>query len=274
MIRSCIDAVKRELLHHYKLISLLEKQDYSFANGTLCKERKKGCIYYTKKYYINKVAHHEYLGTADSPKTRGYVKSRFCQKLLGILKNNVKAIERFLQNYTIVTSEAVYKLLPPLYTELGYEFYVDTRLEEIKEWARNYDRNPRPINKPSIACDGTIVRSKGECIWYNLLFAAGLPFRSDAALIVTDDYGNEITLYPDFMIQCYDGTIIIIEHLGMLTTPEYALAFANKLRYLLRAGFVLGSTLFITSDTCEGTQDSQAIQELIGFLQERFYRAA
>ena len=47
-----------------------------------------------------------------------------------------------------------------------------------------------------------------------MLYYAGIPFRYDSPLTVIDEWGNEKTVYPDFLIQCYNGSFIIIEHFG------------------------------------------------------------
>lgn len=56
------------------------------------------------------------------------------------------------------------------------------------------------------------------------------PLPYEFLLKVTDDWGNERNLYPDFMIQCYDGSLIIIEHLGGLAMESYRLDFGTRAR--------------------------------------------
>ena len=51
------------------------------------------------------------------------------------------------------------------------------------------------------------MRSKGECIWYNLMLERGILFRYDCAVEIIDQYGNTKTLYPDFLIMCLDDDL-------------------------------------------------------------------
>ena len=175
-------------------------------------------------------------------------------------ERNIAAIDLFIHSYNPVTLDAVYGELDPVYKEVSIDFFLDEKLEISKAWAHaDYQKNPAPIKKPNITCDGTIVRSKGECIWYNYLVAAGLPFRYDYAFKVIDDLGRERSRHIEFLILCCDGTLIGIEHLVFLQDPSYGNDFLTKLREYQRVGYVSGSTLFITSDNEDYTIDGRAI---------------
>ena len=271
MIRSSIEAVKNEQRRNYAVARFLES--CKNVSGSLFVEKRNEQKYYKRKYYENGIQHTDYLGKVNDTATKEFVGAKFRQAFLTVVKKNIDAIELFTHSYVPVTLNAVYGELDPIYREVSIDFFLDERLEAIKEWAHaDYPKNPAPIKKPNIACDGTITRSKGECIWYNLLISAGLPFRYDCAVKVIDDLGRERWRYIDFLILCCDGTLIGIEHLGMLQDPTYGIEFSMKLREYQRVGFVSGSTLFITSDNEDSTVDSRAIKELVGLLTERFYR--
>lgn len=272
MIRSSLRFVKNEQKRNYEVAQKLEQ--FETVTGALFQGEKNGHTYYKRKYSEKQKRRTEYLGSSGNEATKEFVRARFRQAFLVLVRRNIEAIKRFLDEYTPITTQNIYRQLPPIYWEAGGEFYLDRQLEEIKAWAKvNYPRNPAPINNPNIACDGTVVRSKGECIWYNCLVAAGLPFRYDCPVKVIDDMGRERIRYVDFLILCCDKTRIGIEHLGLLQDPSYGNDFSTKLREFQRAGFVLGSTLFVTSDFADSTIDGQAIQELVEYLIERFYRA-
>ena len=272
MIRSSLRFVKSEQRRNYEVLKKLEQ--FEPVTGSIFGEDKNGHTYYKRKYRDHHKQCTEYLGKASDEKTLEFVQAQFRQAFLVLVRRNIEAIKRFLNEYTPITTQNIYRLLPPIYWEAGGEFYFDRQLEEIKAWAKvNYPRNPAPINNPNIACDGTVVRSKGECIWYNCLVAAGLPFRYDCPVKVIDDMGRERIRYVDFLILCCDKTRIGIEHLGLLQDPTYGNDFSAKLREFQRVGLVLGSTLFVTSDYGDSTIDGQSIQELVEYLTERFYRA-
>lgn len=155
------------------------------------------------------------------------------------------------------------------------EDYVDDRLEELKQWAREYKRNTADFDdRATYACDGTRVRSKGEALWYNMLYNAGIPSRYDSPLTVIDKWENEKTVYPDFLIQCYNGSFIIIEHFGGLLKPSYSSKQITKIRDYLRSGYVLGDNFFVTSDDAEGGINTEMIARTICQIEELFYRSA
>ena len=75
---------------------------------------------------------------------------------------------------------------------------------------------------------------------------------------------------PDFQIKCPDGSYILIEHAGMLNKYQYALDLAGKLQTYGLNGYILGYTLFVTSDTVDGGIDSHEIERLITLIRARF----
>lgn len=157
------------------------------------------------------------------------------------------------------------------------------RLQDDSTWSINAGL-PKPIrmftieyfldDRATYACDGTRVRSKGEALWYNMLYYAGIPFRYDSPLTVIDEWGNEKTVYPDFLIQCYNGSFIIIEHFGGLLKPSYSSKQITKIRDYLRSGYVLGDNFFVTSDDAEGGINTEMIARTICQIEELFYQSA
>ena len=149
----------------------------------------------------------------------------------------------------------------------------DQRYEEIRKWAEApYSKNTHPFPKAEIyAKDGTRVRSKGECIWYNLMLERGILFRYDCAIEIVDRYGNTKTLYPDFLILCFDGTFILIEHLGRVGDLAYAMDFGEQSYWYFQEDFILGKNYFVTSDDPDYGTDSQMIARLVDCIEEMFY---
>ena len=121
------------------------------------------------------------------------------------------------------------------------------------------------------AGEGTRMRSKGECIWYNLLRGRGILFRYDCAVTFVDQYGKQKTWCPDFVILCFDGTIILIEHLGGMGDLSYAMDFGEKSYWYFQEGFILGKNYFVTSDDPDYGTDSQMIARHVDRIEEMFY---
>ena len=69
-----------------------------------------------------------------------------------------------------------------------------------------YEKNPREYPRTvNIAKDGTRVRSKSECIVYNALLDAGIPFRYDPVM--------------SFRIVDSDGRIIVMKQPKRMEKP-------------------------------------------------------
>ena len=81
-------------------------------------------------------------------------------------------------------------------------------------------------------------------------------------------------MYPDFQILCYDGTLIIIEHLGMLLKNNYAMKNLIKIQDYIRSGFIIGKDLILTSENANGGTDSEMLTEIAEWVADRFYRSA
>ena len=159
------------------------------------------------------------------------------------------------------------------YRRAAQENSFNKRYEELKAWANApYEKNPFPFPEAeNYAKDGTRLRSKGECIWYNLLQERGIVFRNECKMVFWDKEGNEKVFYPDFLIQCFDGTLIIIEHLGKLGDLGYAIKFGEKCHYYLLDGYVLGRNFFVTSDDKHYGTDSAIIAQTVAHIERLFY---
>lgn len=106
------------------------------------------------------------------------------------------------------------------------------------------------------------------------ILRAGIPFRYECKITVVDENGWEVELCPDFMIQCYDGTMIIIEHLGGLKSAKYRSDLTAKLYYYQKKGYVIGDNLFLTSDDADHNTSSEMIARKVQEIEKMFYRAA
>ena len=97
---------------------------------------------------------------------------------------------------------------------------------------------------------GEMVSSKGEVIIANALWHFNVPFNYEELFPYTDEDGN--WFYPDFTIHCPDGTVIIWEHLGLLSRMDYCVQNAGKLHTYHENGYVIGKNLILTQDDKKG----------------------
>ncbi len=105
---------------------------------------------------------------------------------------------------------------------------------------------------------GHLVRSKAELVLANMLFQLGIPFESERVCEGTTAPGR---LRPDFSFVTADGDLIIWEHLGMLSRPDYKRGWDWKCEWYTRNGFVEGKTLFISTEDAQNGLDSARLRE-------------
>ena len=166
------------------------------------------------------------------------------------------------------TSRVVVLHQGPLTDLLSYS-YVDH-----SETARRYTnllRDPQPqdigggrfleANLIHRTSNGTLVRSKSEVIIADALSAAGVEFAYEKKFRGLDGSLR----FPDFTIEdAATGETYIWEHLGMLSNPQYARAWAAKMAWYAASGVEGGggevATLIVTKDDERGGIDSAEVQ--------------
>lgn len=106
---------------------------------------------------------------------------------------------------------------------------------------------------------GHMVRSKSELVIANKLFAMGLGDKYEYERPVEGRVALGL-VHPDFSFVDPSGDLIIWEHLGMLSSPEYEKGWRWKRDWYAKNGFALGENLFTTEDDDRGGLDSNALQ--------------
>jgi len=264
------EAIKREQSRIEKLIALTDHVVRLEKRGALIADRRSSGIY----CYERKGRSKKYLGKSDSDAARACAEYHFLTEKSNRLKRDRRLLEKLSQDYAEYNHEAVIAALPNAYRTVLCEDFNNERYEELKQWANEeYLKNDAPFPHSEIYLkDGRRVRSKGECLHGNILIDMGIPFRYDSIITVTDQNGHSRRLSPDFLIQCFDGSLVILEHLARLFDKRYALDFGEKSYWYLQAGFILGRNCFVTSDDLYGGTDSQAVWETAKAIERLFYK--
>ena len=266
------EAIKVEQRRIQRLIDL--SQTSNNGRGCLRLQEHSGQIYgYERWQKKGEPERKVYLGPLESDAVRQLCSVKLKEKRLVRLRQNQKLLEKLEKEYQAYDFESIVAEMPKAYRQAAKNDSFDQRYEEIRRWAEApYPKNPFPLpDAENRAKDGTILRSKGECIWYNLMQERGILFRFDCEIEIIDSHGNAKKLYPDFLIMCFDGTLIIIEHLGRMGDLSYAMGFGEKSYWYFQKGFVLGKNYFITSDDLNYGTDSQMIARLVDRIEEMFY---
>lgn len=105
---------------------------------------------------------------------------------------------------------------------------------------------------------GHMVRSKSELVIANMLFQLGIPYDYERICDGTSAPGR---LRPDFSFVTADGDLIVWEHLGMLSRPDYKRGWEWKREWYSRNGFVDGKTLFTSTEDAENGLDSALLRK-------------
>jgi len=273
MTDSFMEAIKTEQERIQRLIQL-SPSDGLQGRGNLHLQRR-GTRAYAYERWQKKGGREQnlYLGSPDSERTQELFAAHFRAQRLVRLQHDQKLLENLREQYLLYDFDSVVSNMSRDYRQVARNNSFNQRYEELKEWASApYEKNPFPFPEAeNYAKDGTRLRSKGECTWYNLLQERGILFRNDCKMVFIDRDGNERVFYPDFLIQCFDGTFIIIEHLGKLNSIRYAMEFGEKCHYYLQDGFILGKNFFATSDEKNYGTDGEMIARLVDHIERMFY---
>ncbi len=251
----------------------------------------------TERYYEQKWDHGirilTPLGSAKNEKVISYKRQRYLHEKLKILLKDKKSLEKLLKNFKDYSYGAIQKNLPASYkglSESDYEKDVgkiiaskhshlpdtitkDERFQTLVKWANApYKRNPYPLpKKPNIARDGTPMRSKGECMWYDDILFEELPFRTEPEIIIQGKSGQWHKFYPDFVFLCFDGTLIFVEHFGDLGNDEYAESNKRKIQEYLDCDIVLGDNLIVTSDNADHHTNEVMITDALSIIKRHMF---
>ena len=103
--------------------------------------------------------------------------------------------------------------------------------------------------------EGHLVRSKSELVIANILSGLEIPYSYECPYEGSDAPGR---MHPDFSFETAGGDLIIWEHLGMLSQPDYRRGWEWKKEWYEKNGFVEGKTLFTSvEDDGKGLDSSE-----------------
>lgn len=245
------------------------------GRGAVFKTRSRNKQYFVKQFEKDGKVHRTYLGKGDSTKVKEEKRNQLECVLYDALCQNKQILESVIQNFKTYSFEALSSRISPCLAEVSCGFQVDRRLDQLFAWAKeDYKKNTNPFpDKIILAKDRTRVRSKDECIWYNCLLDAGLPFRYDSVMEFDDPWnpGGIRFKSPDFAINTPSGVMVLIEHAGLLMKKQYLEDMKEKIQLYLYNGYVLGDNFFIISEDRFGGINSYAIKRQVAEIKSRFF---
>ena len=236
------------------------------VKGYLKKRSKKHVVSYL--YYESRTHKPVYYGTDKAQKVMDFKRAKYSEARLRILKEDLRLLNMIKDRIRPYDPESVLSTLPKIYHDGAPEVYpynapfigIDApkSSHECKAVIKKKSNNYRQGGLLNVTYDGTLVRSKGELIIYDMLLFLGVKFVYEQDIIV-----KGITYHPDFAIFLKDGTIIFWEHIGKLYSNSYMKTFLTRLRNYESHGIILGKNLIITVDFKDSSIDANAIRKLI-----------
>ena len=225
-------------------------------------------IYSDKSRTVNGIREREYkpVGKSTDAFVWKVAEAKYMDKLLESLEKDKALLEKMLKQYRPYGREDIINRLAPVYgkTIIGDRPVRIVEGEAGQEWAAGQKwHNPKEFTSKHFTVTGTPVRSKNEAIIYNLYWHYGVPVRYEDRLVLRDEAGRKVELYPDFSILRADGRVAAHEHAGMLGNAGYRESFTEKVGIYLASGYTLWDDLFVTADGPNGSIDTALIDEMI-----------
>lgn len=188
---------------------------------------------------------------------------RYLQSSLPVLRSNVKCCDYFVRHYQVQDPAFTRNTLPAAYRLPAFQFPHSEDIHTDKWAAASFRSNPLYPEKLLHATRGGCkVRSKSEALICEMLYAAGVPFRYEAAL----DLGCG-TFYPDFTIlRKRDRKLIYWEHAGMADENFYLQRHLHKLEQYAEYEILPWENLIVTYDRADGSIDLVQLDRIIGIM--------
>ncbi len=243
-----------------KHISRVKKRIDNAPPGTLrvAKSNSHDQFFQRRSPYDNPGA---YISRKDKTLAARLAQKDYDTKLLEVLKQQQKTIDRFLKDFDPDSAKQVYEKLNSTRKLLVTPEFISDE-EYIKRWMSvPYTRPPFKENTPEYyTAKGERVRSKSEILIADALFRHNIPYRCEFPVYS----GGVIYAAPDF--NCLNVRLrkeYYWEHLGKMGDEEYMDNNKDKLdKYALEPDFD-ETKLIITMETGNKPLNTKVVEEKI-----------
>ena len=231
-------------------------------DGKITIASNKGCL----QYYLRKNPaenYRVYISKKEKKTIKQYLQKLYCEKVLRIIKKEIKNLESFLSN-----SEQSVALIQELYSKYPKEVKMNIEPFDMSDedyvnmWLEvPFLRKPMAVNDTvRMTKNGELVRSKSELSIANALFDAGIPYKYECPL----QLNSGRIIYPDFTILCKsERRVKYWEHRGMMDDREYAKDSVRRMKDMQKSGVYLGDNLIITEETSTVQLGTDEIDQII-----------
>ena len=174
----------------------------------------------------------QYLGSNDKNLIKQLQQKREFENQLKALNNNIPLLERVISKYISIDS---------VFSDIHSGPQVHASQNHYKQEELIY-----------LTSAGIYVRSKGEAIIIDVLWQRRIPFYYEKKLILFDENGQKVVVYPDITILLSQRELLLWEHNGMLSNEEYRRRNNRKMELYFLNGFYQPKNLIVTADGPNG----------------------
>ena len=174
----------------------------------------------------------QYLGSNDKNLIKQLQQKREFENQLKALNNNIPLLERVISKYISIDS---------VFSDIHSGPQVHASQNHYKQEELIY-----------LTSAGIYVRSKGEAIIIDVLWQRRIPFYYEKTLILFDENGQKVVVYPDITILLSQRELLLWEHNGMLSNEEYRRRNNRKMELYFLNGFYQPKNLIVTADGPNG----------------------
>lgn len=217
------------------------------------------------RYYRTREGRREYLGKDSIEIIKKLALKKYC-------KTMVSVINEFRAECTLLAEDnEFFKKLGNVYYRLHKEIrqYVEPFVlpEDlfVKQWlCKEITQNPYGYGNTEFYTENNErVRSKSELIIADRLKKAGIPYRYEKELVLS----NGMKYYPDFTIlDVASRKELYIEHCGMMDNPEYRTAFYKKMANYAVSGITTGKNLILFFEEKDSSLNTLVVDKTISSI--------
>ena len=264
--------LKKDMELEKRILGEYTRELARLPKGSLSRYEKGGRVYYKHSIYIrgkDGVSRRadRHLGEKDGDLIYALQRKAYIKETIRRIAKNLRVQEKIEAKYEPYDFYSVREALSNVYQPDNVKRFLEQEgyeLEHVDAAGQNY----RPQGLVQNTSGDFSVRSKGESLIAEALMARKIVFRFEKEFRVKLASGQIIILHPDFVIPLRDGSVILWEHLGLLSSKKYAADAGERLHLYNLAGFRPGSNLILTADDQEGYTDMKAIAQILDRLEE------
>ena len=207
-------------------------------------------------FYVERKDGHQKGITRDMHRVQQLARKSLLIEELKILKQEIKIIKNANSKLSAIDRTGTEALIKKLSVIGSSDFKYN---EAELRWIRNKGSH-NPHKKEFLrykTYDGVMTRSKSERFIGNFLEEKNLIYMYEPELVI----GGRL-IYPDFMILCPNGRVVIWEHCGLMDQEDYYNKMNKRISEYRKGGYVQHDNLICTYE-----EDLDSIETL-----ENIYR--